>query len=372
MLVTGHTGFKGAWLACGCTAGAEVTGLSRAFRPPVAVRAARWSAMAGGRARADVARPGRGERRRGGARPRRSSCTSPRSRFVRRSFREPRETYETNVMGTVNVLEAVREAGRRPGGRRRDERQVLRQPRATPSASREDDPMGGHDPYSNSKGCAELVTRRLPALVLLRRRPPTARGERPRRQRDRRRRLGRGPADPRRHARRAERRADPDPQPRGRPPLAARPQPARRLPAPRGGAVGRPRARERLELRARRRRRAPGALDRRPPHRAVAARAALGARPRHPSPRGALPRAGLGQGAPRAGLGAGVGPRRRRWPGSSTGIASSTPAATCARSAWPRSSASRRRRARSHEGRDPRRRPRLAHQRGDRRRARSR
>jgi len=77
--------------------------------------------------------------------------------LVRRSFADPRETFETNVMGTVNVLEAVR---------------------ATPSVRvmvivtsdkcyenrgwewgyREDEAMGGHDPYSSSKGAAELVT----------------------------------------------------------------------------------------------------------------------------------------------------------------------------------------------------------------------
>lgn len=77
--------------------------------------------------------------------------------LVRYSYQNPVETYATNVMGTVHVLEAVRN---------------------TPSVKavvnvttdkcyenkewvwgyREDEPMGGHDPYSNSKGCAELVT----------------------------------------------------------------------------------------------------------------------------------------------------------------------------------------------------------------------
>jgi CDP-glucose 4,6-dehydratase len=76
--------------------------------------------------------------------------------FVRQSFRDPRATYETNVMGTVNVLEAVRAT---PSVRAvvnvtsdkcYDNREQGR-------AFVEDDAMGGHDPYSSSKGCAELV-----------------------------------------------------------------------------------------------------------------------------------------------------------------------------------------------------------------------
>ena len=77
--------------------------------------------------------------------------------LVRYSYEFPIETYEVNVMGTINVLEAARNCpcvkaivnittdkcyendGRREG-------------------YREDDQMGGHDPYSSSKGCAELVT----------------------------------------------------------------------------------------------------------------------------------------------------------------------------------------------------------------------
>ena len=78
--------------------------------------------------------------------------------LVRRSLRDPVATYEVNVMGTVNVLEAVRTAGREvralvivtsdkcyenSAGRRR------------PFA--EQDPLGGSDPYSSSKACAELA-----------------------------------------------------------------------------------------------------------------------------------------------------------------------------------------------------------------------
>ncbi|HXC46328.1 MAG TPA: CDP-glucose 4,6-dehydratase, partial [Solirubrobacteraceae bacterium] len=77
--------------------------------------------------------------------------------LVRRSFSEPRQTYETNVMGTVNLLDAVRRDG--------SVRAVVNvtsdkcyDNREWEWPYREYEPMGGHDPYSNSKGCAELVT----------------------------------------------------------------------------------------------------------------------------------------------------------------------------------------------------------------------
>ena len=78
--------------------------------------------------------------------------------LVRRSFSQPRETYATNVMGTVNVLDAVRVHGA-------DVRAIVNvtsdkcyENREWEWGYREDEPMGGHDPYSSSKGCAELVT----------------------------------------------------------------------------------------------------------------------------------------------------------------------------------------------------------------------
>jgi CDP-glucose 4,6-dehydratase len=78
--------------------------------------------------------------------------------LVRRSFAEPRQTYETNVMGTVNLLDAVRLS-------RGDVRVLVivtsdkcYENREWEWGYREEEAMGGHDPYSNSKGCAELVT----------------------------------------------------------------------------------------------------------------------------------------------------------------------------------------------------------------------
>jgi CDP-glucose 4,6-dehydratase len=77
--------------------------------------------------------------------------------LVRLSYAEPVETYATNVMGTVHVLEAVRRTGCASVVLNVTSDKCYEN-RETPEAYREDDPMGGFDPYSSSKGCAELVT----------------------------------------------------------------------------------------------------------------------------------------------------------------------------------------------------------------------
>ncbi len=76
--------------------------------------------------------------------------------LVRESYQNPVDTYATNVMGTVNLLEAVRHVP--------SVKAVVivtsdkcYENRETEWSYSEDEPMGGHDPYSNSKGCAELV-----------------------------------------------------------------------------------------------------------------------------------------------------------------------------------------------------------------------
>jgi CDP-glucose 4,6-dehydratase len=77
--------------------------------------------------------------------------------LIRRSYDEPVLTFQTNVMGTINVLEAVRQTP--------SVRVVVvvtsdkcYENRGLYGPYREEDAMGGHDPYSASKGCAELVT----------------------------------------------------------------------------------------------------------------------------------------------------------------------------------------------------------------------
>lgn len=77
--------------------------------------------------------------------------------LVLQSYNDPMETYATNVMGTVNLLEAVRRTG--------SVRVIINvtsdkcyENKGLERAYHEGDPMGGYDPYSNSKGCAELIT----------------------------------------------------------------------------------------------------------------------------------------------------------------------------------------------------------------------
>jgi CDP-glucose 4,6-dehydratase len=154
VLVTGHTGFKGAWLTLWLEAmGAEVTGLSDGVPTQPSLHE-----LAGARAgiRADVRDAAAVERAVREAAPEVVLHLAAQS-LVRPSFTDPRTTYEVNVMGTVNVFEAVRVAG--------GVRVVVNvtsdkcyENREWEWPYREDEPMGGHDPYSSSKGASELVT----------------------------------------------------------------------------------------------------------------------------------------------------------------------------------------------------------------------
>lgn len=157
VLLTGHTGFKGAWLALWLQSlGAHVTGFSHDVptEPSLYELARVGDAMES--IIGDIRDPPALDRAVDRCKPEVVIHMAAQS-LVRRSFGEPRETYETNVMGTVNLLDAVR----------RDEgaRVVVNvtsdkcyENREWEWGYREHEPMGGHDPYSNSKGCAELVT----------------------------------------------------------------------------------------------------------------------------------------------------------------------------------------------------------------------
>jgi CDP-glucose 4,6-dehydratase len=159
VFLTGHTGFKGSWLSLWLhSLGASVTGFSIDVpTSPSLYDVARVSeAMEGETVGGDVRDHAALAAAMRSGRPEIVIHMAAQS-LVRRSFAEPRETYSTNVMGTVNVLDAVRGA--------EGVRVVLNvtsdkcyENREWEWGYRETEPMGGFDPYSSSKGCAELVT----------------------------------------------------------------------------------------------------------------------------------------------------------------------------------------------------------------------
>jgi len=158
VLVTGHTGFKGAWLSLWLQSlGARVTGLADC----VPTQPSLYALARVGDGLHDV----RADIRDHAAVLDAVTQHAPEivihmaaQSLVRRSFADPRSTYETNVMGTVNVLEAVRAT---PSVRVvmnvTSDKCYDNDSSRPPRPFVEDDPKGGHDPYSNSKGCAELV-----------------------------------------------------------------------------------------------------------------------------------------------------------------------------------------------------------------------
>lgn len=156
VFLTGHTGFKGSWLSLWLQSlGAEVSGYALAPSTTPALF--------------DLARVGEGMTSTfGDVRDLAGLTTALRASkpeivlhlaaqaLVRASYVDPVATYATNVMGTVHLLEAVRVT---PGikavvvvtsDKCYENREWL-------WGYREDEPMGGYDPYSNSKGCSELV-----------------------------------------------------------------------------------------------------------------------------------------------------------------------------------------------------------------------
>jgi CDP-glucose 4,6-dehydratase len=156
VLVTGHTGFKGSWLCLWLTAlGARVTGL--ALTPDT--DPAHWCLLG-----LNHVRDLRVDLRDGQALQQALGQVQPEIIFhlaaqplVRRSYREPLTTFDTNVLGLVHLLEAIRGV---PSVRAlvnvTTDKVYLEQP--INAGYNEDHPLGGHDPYSTSKACAELVT----------------------------------------------------------------------------------------------------------------------------------------------------------------------------------------------------------------------
>ena len=156
VLLTGHTGFKGSWLALWLQMkGADVCGV--ALEPPTQVNLYQDAAIASAM-RSEI-----GDIRDLALLTR--LCTEHRPEvifhlaaqpLVRASYENPVETYSTNVMGTVNVLEAARKTNAVRAV------VVITTDKCYENKEwhwpyREVDRLGGYDPYSNSKACAEMV-----------------------------------------------------------------------------------------------------------------------------------------------------------------------------------------------------------------------
>ena len=157
VFLTGHTGFKGAWLSLWLIKmGAVVKGFSLAPpTTPALFTVARLNQTMDSET---------GDIRDASAIAKSMTAFNPdilihmaAQSLVRLSYSEPVMTYATNVMGTIHVLEAARQC--------KNLRAIVNittdkcyENREWEWGYRENEPMGGHDPYSNSKGCAELVT----------------------------------------------------------------------------------------------------------------------------------------------------------------------------------------------------------------------
>ncbi|MGH2465696.1 MAG: CDP-glucose 4,6-dehydratase [Candidatus Limnocylindrales bacterium] len=157
VFITGHTGFKGAWLSEWLgTMGAEITGY--ALGPPTQPNLFEAIHL-GDRVRhvvADIRDSARLSAEVSAAQPSVIFHLAARA-LVRRAYDEPRETFETNVMGTVNVLEAARACPSVGAVVIVTSDKCYDNPE-TGHPFRETDPIGGRDPYGASKGGAELVT----------------------------------------------------------------------------------------------------------------------------------------------------------------------------------------------------------------------
>jgi CDP-glucose 4,6-dehydratase len=155
VFVTGHTGFKGAWLTLWLSSlGAEVTGLSAGVptEPSLYALAAVSEEVRG--LGADVRDAEAVRRAIGDARPDVVLHLAAQP-FVRRSYEQPAETWAVNVDGTINVLDAVRHAEVPVTVVVTSDKCYDNREQRRPFV--ETDPMGGHDPYSSSKGAAELA-----------------------------------------------------------------------------------------------------------------------------------------------------------------------------------------------------------------------
>ncbi len=157
VLLTGHTGFKGSWLSLWLQS-LEANVIGYALAPPTSPSLFEVAGVGAGMTSIIGDIRDLENLRKVFARHEPEIVIHMAAQpLVRLSYSEPVETYSTNVMGTVNLLEAVRHT--------QSVRAVVNvtsdkcyENKEWVWGYREHEPMGGYDPYSNSKGCAELVT----------------------------------------------------------------------------------------------------------------------------------------------------------------------------------------------------------------------
>lgn len=158
VFITGHTGFKGAWMCrVLANAGAIVTGYS--LEPPTKPSLFELAGLH------DTVTDIRGDVRNFSAMKAAFEAARPEivlhlaaQPIVRTSYEQPAYTYETNVMGTVNLLECVRTAAEPVKSVLNVTTDKVYQNNEWCWGYRENEPLDGYDPYSNSKSCSELVT----------------------------------------------------------------------------------------------------------------------------------------------------------------------------------------------------------------------
>ena len=155
VLITGHTGFKGSWLALWLSQlGAKTTGY--ALHPPTEPNHFQLLDMDINSIIGDVRDLEKLKRVFKEHQPEMVFHLAAQP-IVRLSYKDPVETFSSNVMGTINIFEASRESGtvraivNVTSDKCYENREWL-------WGYREIDPVGGYDPYSASKGCAELIT----------------------------------------------------------------------------------------------------------------------------------------------------------------------------------------------------------------------
>jgi CDP-glucose 4,6-dehydratase len=157
VLITGHTGFKGSWLSKMLIGfGAELTGYS--LLPPTQPNLFDLSGATGEMHSVigDIRDLDHLQAVFSDAAPEIVIHMAAQP-LVRDSYQMPRYTYETNVMGTVNILECIRKSDHVRSFLNVTTDKVYLN-REWDRGYREDDPLDGYDPYSNSKSCSEILT----------------------------------------------------------------------------------------------------------------------------------------------------------------------------------------------------------------------